>query len=139
MTTIREEFHTLFIDQGMLKLFFSVIAVASTWLFNGEYTALIAIVSLRLLDFLTGTYFALTTSAWTSARSYEGIKKTGMYIVLILVSRLIDKVVPLRAFSPMMDMYIALTEAGSILENLKKMGYDVPTTVVNKIKSLLIK
>ena len=138
MTTIKEEFHVLFIDQGTLKFFFGVLAVSTTWLFNGEYTALIAIISLRLIDFLTGTYHALFhANEWTSSKSYEGIKKTGHYFILILVVRLLDKVLPVRAFSPLMDMYIALTEAGSILQNLKKMGYDVPTTVVNKIKSLL--
>lgn len=125
----------IFFEYPELKAVLGMAAISVSWTFNGEFEALIAIYSLVLIDFVTGTYFSLVNKTWSSRRSISGVGKFGRYLIYMLVARLVDKVVPLPFASPLMDTYIVITEAGSILENFEKLGYPVPTMLLNKLKS----
>lgn len=129
------DFKKIFLEYPEVKAVIGMMALAISWSFNGEYEALIAIYSLVTIDFITGTHYALISKSWSSRRSLSGLAKFGRYLIYMLVARLVDKVVPLPFASPLMDTYIVITEAGSILENFQKLGYPVPTMLLTKLKS----
>lgn len=129
------DFKKLFLEHPEIKATIATIMVFLSWSFNGEYQALLAIFTLLIMDFLTGTYHALKSNEWSSRRSISGVGKFGRYLIYMLVARMIDKVVPLPFASPFMDTYIVITEGGSILENFSKLGYPVPTMLINKLKT----
>ena len=125
----------IFLEYPEVKAVLGMMAIAISWSFNGEFEALIAIYSLVTIDFLTGTRASLVNKTWSSRRSIAGVGKFGRYLIYMLVARLVDKVAPLPFASPLMDTYIVVTEAGSILENFQKLGYPVPTMLLTKLKS----
>lgn len=143
MEDMKNDLHQIFVNNFELKAFLAFFAMVASWIFDNEYQAVIAIIALRFIDISTGTYAALKTpnplnptciwGSWTSARMTKGLFKTGRYMILIFVSRLVDKALPIHAWSPLIDCYLAVTEGGSILENLKKLGYDVPTALLSKL------
>jgi toxin secretion/phage lysis holin len=130
-----EDFKRLFLDNGEIKAVITAITIFISWSFDGQRQALYAISVVLVIDFLTGTHYALRSGNWNSRRSLSGVSKFFRYLVYMLVARMIDKVVPIPFASPLMDTYIIITEAGSILENFAKMGYPVPTTLLNKLKT----
>ena len=133
-----------------LKLFFGLIFTFLSWSFDGSVEILITIFSLLIIDTTTGTAIALYNKylskkglftgdpkdIFSSRGIYRGPAKLIAYAIMVLVSRLADKHIPLSVFSPMMDTFLVSTEAYSILENFGKMGFKVPTTVISKLKSL---
>ena len=123
-----------FFDNLEIKLILTPMAIALSWVFDAEYEALIVICSLRVIDFITGTRLAIKFKQWCSEKSTKGVVKSGMYLILIIASRLADKILPLKFASPMMDTWIVVTEMGSILENVYKLGYPVPSLLVEKLK-----
>jgi len=129
------DFKKIFLEYPEVKAVMGMVAISLSWSFNGEYEALIAIYVLVAIDFSTGTYFSLKNKTWNSRRSIGGVGKFGRYLIYMLVARLVDKVVPLPFASPLMDTYIVITEAGSILENFQKLGYSVPTMLLTKLKA----
>ena len=143
MKAMTQDYYKIFAEHPYLKAVVACIAVMISWVFNGEYQAVMAILILRILDFATGTYYALKTpgpdhsiwGSWESKKSTEGMFKTGRYLLLMVVARLVDKATPVKGFSVVIDSYIAVTEAGSILENFKKLGYDVPSVLLDKINN----
>lgn len=136
MSDVRNLFvEKVFVEGGQLKFILGLIMVALSWGFNGEYEALIAIAVLASLDFITGNYAAIITGQWDSRSSVRGMGKFFRYLIYMYVARMVDKTFPVHIFSPMMDTYIAVTEAGSILENFHKLGYPVPVSILNKLKT----
>jgi toxin secretion/phage lysis holin len=130
-----QDIKKLFMENGDIKFIIGTFMVFVSWSFNGEYQALMAIGVLRAMDFATGTHYAIKNKCWSSSKSTSGMAKTSRYFLYMLVARMIDKVVILKFASPMIDTYIVITEAGSIFENFYKLGYPVPTMLVNKLKT----
>lgn len=135
MLDFMEDLKRLLTDNIELKSLFGSFAIVAGWTFNGEYQALIAIFSLVTIDFLTGTHHAVKTNTWTSRRCREGIVKYFRYLTFMFVARMVDKVVPLPFAAPLMDSFIVINEAGSILENFDKLGHNVPLFLIEKFKS----
>lgn len=90
------------------------------------------------LDYLTGTIAAKLHNEWSSKIAREGIWHKVGIIIAILLAALLDVVVILVTKSAgivykvgglfvfLVSVCYTLTEFGSILENLKKMGVYVP-------------
>lgn len=136
MRNFYHDIEQIFSTNAEIKMVLIAVAIPLSWTFNGEYEALVAISSLIVIDFVTGTYAAIKNGSWSSRTSIGGASKFFRYLVYMFVARAVDKVTPLHVFAPMMDTYLAVTEAGSILENFEKLGYPVPTMIINKLKSL---
>jgi phage-related holin len=133
-----------------LKLLFALLFTFFSWSFDGSIEILITIFTLISLDTITGTGIAIRNKfldkkglyvgdkkhIFSSRGIYRGPIKVVVYALMVLVSRLADKHVPLHVFSPMMDTFLVSTEVYSILENFAKMGFSVPTTMIGKLKLL---
>lgn len=89
-------------------------------------------------DWVSGTWVARKTGTWSSAAAREGaMHKAGMLLVVI-VSLILDLGMTVMCANipigwdwpwlvcPLVLAWYILTEAGSILENVLKLGADVP-------------
>lgn len=128
-----ENYHVSLEGNIIIKVFL----VALAWLVQDLETVLIALLAMRALDFFTGTLFGVMKEGFCSKKSWRGIIKTFAYIVMVLVGILFDKAVNSSYVSfgvPLMAGYVAGSEAISILENLYKLGFPVPTFIISKFK-----
>lgn len=103
-----------------------------------------------VLDYVTGTIAAHKLKEWSSAKAREGIWHKVGIIIAILLSALIDVVVIVLTnnsiiqlsfpyfglFMPMVAVFYTLTEIGSVLENLKKIGVYVPSFLTKGFASI---
>lgn len=133
-----------------LKLLVAIIFTFISWTFNGETEILISIALLVTFDTVTGTGIALRNKylqkkgiytgkpeeVFSSRGIYKGPVKFTAYLTMLIVSRIADRHIPIHVFSPMMDTFLVSTEAYSILENFAKMGFNVPTSMISKLKAL---
>ena len=89
----------------------------------------VAWVVLMALDYATGTAAALKGGSWSSRAAREGIwHKTGE-VVVVLVAALGDTVLATVVEQlpvPLVLVWYALTELGSIVENAAAMGAPIP-------------
>lgn len=138
MRELSKDLEKIFINNFELKAVIGSIALAASWAFEGEYEALISIATLITFDFIMGTWVSIKQGTWCPLRSAAGATKFFRYLIYMLTARLVDKVAPggLHIFAPLMDVYLAVTEAGSILEKFNLLGYPVPTIILNKLKEL---
>lgn len=132
LTSILQEIseHPLF--KGAL----SMGAFAFQWIFNGITQGLIAVTLLVLIDTMTGAYRAFKKGNLSSNGFFRFALKNIVYWVMIATAALVDKTLPLPFASVIMITFLAATEAISIMENLKDLGFAVPTLFVNRLKVL---
>ena len=100
------------------------------------------------LDYLTGSIAARKLGEWSSKTAREGIWHKVGILIAMLIAVLLDAVtiVAVRTvglsityyglFSPLVALFYAVTELGSIVENLAKMGTPVPQFLTNGIAAL---
>ena len=117
------------------KIILSSFAVFFAWVFNGKFEAAYIIFTLFLIDNFTGIWYAWRTKNINSRDFSRSPQKLLVYSIMLIVSRLVDKTLPVCAASSIMDTFIVCTEAVSILENLYKLGYPVPTFLVTRLKN----
>lgn len=130
------------------KLLFSYLFVFMSWVIDGSYEIIVTIFVLLLLDTITGTGIALRNkylnhqglytgpkeNIFNSRGLYRGPLKMTVYFIFIIVSRLVDKHIPVPFASPMIDCFLVTTEGYSIFENFAKMGFAAPTALIEKLK-----
>ena len=118
---------------GWMKAIFSVIAVAVAWLFDdarGHYPALV-VMTLIVLDSISGMVSAVRTGEGLSSRKSKRIAwKLILYGIAIITGRLVDKTLPTPMFAVVIETFLALTEAQSIIENLGQAGMPIPSKLM---------
>ena len=121
---------------------FSVIGSFVFYFLGGADTLLKVMVSLILLDYLTGFTKAIMTTGLNSNKGLKGILRKTMYLSAIILSVLLDKVTHLNeaglSFRTIMLLYMIGTEGISILENLSIMGIKMPKKIENMLESGVI-
>ncbi len=118
-----------------LKWLMSFIFLLFSWIFNGSAEILATIYILILLDTITGLRIASIKKEVSSHKFFRVATKCLVYFIMLIIGRLVDKHVPIKFAAPIMDSFLVITESISILENFSKLGYPVPTMLVNKLKS----
>lgn len=127
----------------ILKEAFAPFAQMLPWLAIAVFVGIV-------LDYVTGTIAAHRLKEWSSAKAREGIWHKVGIIIAILISTLIDVVVIVLTnnsiiqlsfpyfglFMPMVAVLYTLTEIGSVLENLKKIGVYVPSFLTKGFASI---
>lgn len=104
-----------------------------------------------VLDYITGTWAAMAHGEWSSAVARQGLWHKLGSIVAILVAGLVDIAISVvvhldlgfdmpfdykTLILPLVALWYALTELGSIVENAEKLGAPVPQWLVSKIAAL---
>lgn len=105
----------------------------------------VAWVALMALDYATGTAAALKSGTWASHTAREGIwHKTGEVVVVIIAAfadallSIVMEQLPLVEIAlpeiglllPLVLVWYAITELGSIAENAQRMGAPIPAWLV---------
>lgn len=120
---------------ALLKWLVANFFVLLAWSFNGKVEVLATIYILIALDTVTGVWIAAKKNEVSSRGFYRVVTKCFVYFIMLLVGRLVDKNIPLPIAAPILDAFLVTTEAVSILENFSKLGFPVPTILVNKLKA----
>lgn len=123
------------LDHWHLKAVFAYLALLISWTFNGQVEVIFVVTSLLLIDVITGTMVAFKTHTFSSRGFFRSPVKFLVYFLMLIVSRLADKSLPVQVLSPVMDSFIVVTEAISILENIYKLGFPVPHILVKRLKA----
>ena len=117
--------------------------------------AIAVFMSCMVLDYLTGTWAAKSKGEWSSAAARAGLWHKLGEIAALLVAALCDialKVILNSTAAPIareinyseyltliVAIWYALTEIGSILENIKKLGAPIPDWLVTGVSKLKAK
>jgi len=100
-----------------------------------------------LLDYLTGTWAALSKGEWASSVARQGLWHKLGSIVAVLISALLDVslgvIIPQLGINyeyiiltPIVCVWYILTELGSMIENIDKLGAPVPDFLRDMIKKV---
>ena len=111
------------------KSLLSLIGVGLAYVFDdtrGTSPALIVAV-LICLDSMSGMFAAVKSGEGLSSRKSKRIAvKFVLYGIAIITGRLVDKMIPIPAFAVVIEIFLAVTEAQSIIENLGRAGLPIP-------------
>lgn len=110
------------------------------------WTVVVWIISM-LLDYLTGTWAALSQGEWDSSVARQGLWHKLGSIIAVLASTLFDialgVILPQAGIdyghiivTPIVCLWYLLTELGSIVENADKLGAPVPDLLRDMIKKV---
>ncbi len=141
LEAVKSIFSALF-DNINLKLILANTAILLSWMFNGELQVVRTVFILMVIDIATGVWSVIKLGGWDAFKSREfivGPIRFGVYITLMYVARCVDSSFPVHWAAPIMDTFIITTEAKSIFENFEKLGYPVPTLIINKLKDIYSK
>ena len=111
------------ITWAKIKIIFSVIGGYLSYILGGYDLALSTMLSLTVIDFITGVVVALVKGKFMASKCAEGIiKKVFIYITValaVVVQRFIGDTIPLR--ETVIIFYI-VSEGMSCLENIGKVA-----------------
>ena len=100
-----------------------------------------------LLDYLTGSWAALSHGDWDSAVARQGLWHKLGSIVAVLITAMLDislgVILPQLGIeyeyiilTPIVCLWYLITELGSMIENIDKLGAPVPDFLRNMIKKV---
>lgn len=124
------------LEDSWLKALAAFAATGFHWIFDSREEALVTVTVLIFLDTFTGALKALKAGKLSSSGFFRFSLKCVVYFILMATAALVDKVMPVPFASIIMVTFLAATEAISIMENLGSMGYAVPTSLVQKLRSI---
>ncbi len=104
-----------------------IIVFLSNFKFTNELWILILPVSLMGIDFLTGLLYAWSTSTFKSKKMRSGLTKKVGEIAILVIGELFSygmRIPPVIMAG--ISAYIIFMEFMSVMENLKKMGVQIP-------------
>lgn len=123
---------TLF-ENPSIKLIFGCMAIFIDWLLGQHYQLLLVMFILIILDTFTGFWVAYKSHIVSSYGFFRFSAKLTVYFVMILTAALLDKELPIAMAVPVMSSFLTVTEAISIFENISKLGFPVPTKLVQRL------
>ncbi len=103
------------------------------WIFGVRQQAVLVVGLLLILDTATGFAYAFKQNNVSSKGFFRFAVKLCVYFTLIVTGRLVDKVLPYQFAAPVMESFLAITEAISIMENLSRCGFAVPVSLIKRL------
>ena len=90
----------------------------------GRFDSAIQILSAFILaDIITGIYAAWKDAKWESTIMYKGLFKKAFIYVIVVIANGVDNGLHLDFMREACIMAYIVNEAGSVLENIDRMGY----------------
>lgn len=108
------------------KIFMAIggaIGASFTFLFGEWSKAIIWLIIMVGIDYITGTVASLKTGEWCSGSGFKGIFKKVFIFVMVALCHGLDQISHLNFLAEMCIFAYAVNEFGSILENIDRMGY----------------
>lgn len=134
-----EKLHTVLTqisEHAFVKVAFSGGAFVFQWVFGSNVQGLAAVTALIFIDTISGAYKAYQQGKLSSHGFFRFALKCTVYLLLIATASLVDKTMPVGFASIIMVTFLAATEAISIMENMRALGFAVPTLLVSRLKTL---
>lgn len=127
---------TIVMDLPVLKSTISFLLVCYSWVFGIDNDGAISVLLLIIIDTLTGFIRSYKNKDLNSYDFYKFAYKIFTYFILVVTAKLVDKVV-LGSFACLIvETFLAVTEALSIIENLSQLGVPIPKILVERLKYL---
>lgn len=123
-------------DHAFVKVALSGGAFVFQWVFGGNVQGLAAVTALIFIDTISGAYKAWKSGKLSSHGFFRFALKCTVYLLLIATAALVDKTLPMGFASVIMITFLAATEAISIMENMRALGFAVPMLLVSRLKTL---
>lgn len=120
-----------------LKNIMSVILTTFIYLLGGVDVALQCLLIMIILDYISGIASAIYNKNLDSKIGLKGILKKFMYLVIVCVSVIIDKIVGNTGVVRTLVIYFFVANDGlSIIENMGKMGIPLPKKLIDTLNQL---
>lgn len=115
----------------------SVILTTFIYLLGGVDVALQCLLIMIILDYISGIASAIYNKNLDSKIGLKGILKKFMYLVIVCVSVIIDKIVGNTGAVRTLVIYFFVANDGlSIIENMGKMGIPLPKKLIDSLNQL---
>lgn len=115
----------------------SVILTTFIYLLGGVDVALQCLLIMIILDYISGIASAIYNKNLDSKIGLKGILKKFMYLVIVCVSVIIDKIVGNTGVVRTLVIYFFVANDGlSIIENMGKMGIPLPKKLIDTLNQL---
>lgn len=120
-----------------LKNIMSVILTTFIYLLGGVDVALQCLLVMIILDYISGIASAIYNKNLDSKIGLKGILKKFMYLIIVCVSVIIDKIVGNTGVVRTLVIYFFVANDGlSIIENMGKMGIPLPKKLIDTLNQL---
>lgn len=121
----------------VLNNIMSVILTTFIYLLGGVDVALQCLLIMIILDYISGIASAIYNKNLDSKIGLKGILKKFMYLVIVCVSVIIDKIVGNTGAVRTLVIYFFVANDGlSIIENMGKMGIPLPKKLIDTLNQL---
>lgn len=121
----------------VLNNIMSVILTTFIYLLGGVDVALQCLLIMIILDYISGIASAIYNKNLDSKIGLKGILKKFMYLVIVCVSVIIDKIVGNTGVVRTIVIYFFVANDGlSIIENMGKMGIPLPKKLIDTLNQL---
>ena len=115
----------------------SVILTTFIYLLGGVDVALQCLLVMFILDYISGIASAIYNKNLDSKIGLKGILKKFMYLIIVCVSVIIDKIVGNTGVVRTLVIYFFVANDGlSIIENMGKMGIPLPKKLIDTLNQL---
>ena len=115
----------------------SVILTTFIYLLGGVDVALQCLLVMIILDYISGIASAIYNKNLDSKIGLKGILKKFMYLIIVCVSVIIDKIVGNTGVVRTLVIYFFVANDGlSIIENMGKMGIPLPKKLIDTLNQL---
>ncbi len=121
-------------DKAGLKMIYSSIFVFFTNIFAGLNHEGFAICYMLMIgDFITGIIASHKEGhRIRSSKLIRTVEKMALYGILIITGYFVDKIIGLKIGQPATIIFVGMTEAISIMENITRAGLPVPRKLLTK-------
>ena len=115
----------------------SVILTTIIYLVGGIDIALQCLLIMIILDYVSGVASAIYNKKLNSQVGLKGILKKFMYLVIVCVSVILDRIIGNTGAIRTLVIYFFVANDGiSILENIGKMGIPLPKKLIDTLEQL---
>ncbi len=121
-------------DKAVLKIMYSSIFAIFANIFAGlNHEGVTICYMLMIGDFITGIVASHKEGhRIRSSKLIRTVEKMALYGILIITGYFVDKVVGMSLGQPATIIFVAVTEATSIMENIARAGLPVPRKLLTK-------
>lgn len=121
---------------NIVKVLIATVGTTFTWIFGAWDMALIALVLLMCLDWITGLIKAYITQKLSSDTGLRGIARKALMLIVLAIAVIVDRILNTGnwVFRTMVCYFYIANEGISILENCVESGLKVP----DQLKNVLI-
>ncbi len=121
----------------VIDVVFSFIATLFIYILGGFDVALISLLTVIVIDYITGILKASKKRNLSSKIGYEGIKKKIGILCLVALSVVVDRITgESGVIRTVIIYYFVANEGLSIIENLAEIGIVIPNVLIKRLEQI---